>query len=135
MLDQFRGSLQAQAIDGAEVVQADVLRLETLPDSWGNYDLIVSASMLEYVPRHEFINALNSLRSLLNKDGGLLLFITRENSIMRLLIGRWWQSNVYTLEELKESFSLAGFSTFSFRKFPFLVSYLNAWGYIVEAKG
>jgi ubiquinone/menaquinone biosynthesis C-methylase UbiE len=135
MLDQFRGSLQAKAIEGVELVQADVLRLDTLPGSWGNYDLIVSASMLEYVPRHEFISALNSLRSLLNKDGSLLLFITRENSIMRLLIGRWWQSNVYTLEELSESFSLAGFSSVAFRKFPFFLSYLNTWGYIVEARG
>jgi ubiquinone/menaquinone biosynthesis C-methylase UbiE len=135
MLDQFRGSLQAQAIDGVELVQADVLRPDTLPGSWGNYDLIVSASMLEYIPRYEFISALNSLRSLLNKGGSLLLFITRENPIMRLLIGRWWQSNVYTLEELRESFSLAGFSAIAFRRFPFLFSYLNTWGYIVEARG
>jgi len=135
MLDQFHYSLQAQAIDGVELVQADVLRLNSLPDSWCNYDLIVSASMLEYVPRDKFVTALNSLRSLLNKDGSLLLFITRENLIMRLLIGRWWQSNVYTLEELRESFALAGFSMVAFRKFPFLFNYLNTWGYIVEARG
>jgi cyclopropane fatty-acyl-phospholipid synthase-like methyltransferase len=109
--------------------------MDTLPGSWLDYDLIVSASMLEHVPRHEFIRALNSLRSLLNKDGSLLLFITRENSIMRLLIGRWWQSNAYTMEELRKSFSLAGFSTIAFRRFPFLFSYLNTWGYIVEARG
>jgi hypothetical protein len=39
------------------------------------------------------------------------------------------------LEELSESFSLAGFSSVAFRKFPFFLSYLNTWGYIVEARG
>ena len=134
MLDQFRDSLLAQAIDDVELVQADVLGLDTLPGSWGNYDLIVSASMLEYVPRAEFAGVLKSLRSLLNKEGSLVLFITRDNMLMRVLIGRWWQSNVYTAEDLRDSFSQAGFSSVVFRRFPLLFHYFNLWGHIVEAR-
>lgn len=134
MLDRLRNSLAAQAIEGVEVVQANVLELETLPEGWNNYDLIVSASMLEYLPHDRFADALNSLRGLLNREGSLLLFITRDNWIMRLLIGKWWQSNIYSAAELRESFSQAGFSSVAFRRFPILFNYLGVWGYIVEAR-
>lgn len=135
MLDRFRDSLRTQAIDGVEVVQANVLELEGIPEGWNNYDLIVSASMLEYLPRERFADALSSLRALLNKEGSLLLFITRKNWMMRLLIGKWWHSNIYTAAELRESFSTAGFSNVAFQRFPILFSYLGLWGHIVEARG
>ena len=133
MLDQFRDSLRIQTIAGVELVQANVLQLNALPEGWNNYDLIVSASMMEYLPRDQFVSALGSLRAILNKEGSLLLFITRKNWIMRRLIGNWWQSNIYTAAELKISFSRAGFSSVVFRRFPILYSYLDLWGYIVEA--
>jgi ubiquinone/menaquinone biosynthesis C-methylase UbiE len=134
MLDRLRDSLITQEIEGVEVVQANVLELVALPENWNNYDLIVSASMLEYVPRNRFADALSSLRSLLNKNGSLLLFITRDNLLMRFLIGKWWRSNIYTAVELRESFSRAGFSNIAFGRFPVLFSYLGHWGYIVEAR-
>lgn len=134
MLDRFRHSLSAKAINGVELVQANVLDLEALPEEWNNYDLIVSASMLEYLPGDRLADALRSLRDLLNKEGMLLLFITRKNWIMRLLIGNWWCSNIYTAAELEKSFSTAGFSSIAFRRFPALYSYLDHWGYIVEAR-
>lgn len=135
MIEQFSNSLRAQAIEGVEIVQANVLELDRLPGSWGNYDLIVSASMLEYVPGDRFVAALRGLRVLLNEEGTFVLFITRKNWIMRHLIGRWWQSNIYTVAEVQESFSRAGFSTIEFRRFPLLFSYLGLWGFIVEARG
>ena len=118
MLDRLRDSLRTQAIEGVEVVQANVLELEALPGEWNNYDLIVSASMLEYLPHDRFADV-----------------ITRKNWIMRLLIGKWWRSNIYTAAELRESFSRAGFSSVAFGRFPVLFSYLGLWGYIVEARG
>ena len=134
MLERFHDSVRTQAIDGIELVQANVLELEALPKGlWNNYELIVSASMLEYLPQDRLADALISLRTVLNKDGTLLLFITRKSWIMRLLIGKWWHSNIYTAEELKKSFSTAGFSRVAFRRFPILFSYLGLWGYIVEA--
>jgi hypothetical protein len=47
-----------------------------------------------------------------------VLFITRRNMFTRLLVGRWWQSNLYTAPELTTAFRAAGFSAFSFRSFP-----------------
>ena len=91
------------------------------------------AIAIEHVPREHFADALRGLRAQLREGGHLVLFVTRRNPFTRVLIGRWWQSNVYTLEELRESFSQAGFSAIAFRRFPFLFSYLNTWDYIVEA--
>lgn len=134
MLDLFRASLRAEAIEGVELVQCDVLELNTLPGMWKNYDLIVTASMLEYVPRDRLADALSGLRALMHEEGRLLLFITRKNWLMKLLVGRWWRSNVYTAAELREAFTRSGFSTFGFRKFPRSVGYMNLWGLIVEAR-
>ena len=119
--------------DGVELAQCDVLHLEELPDSWSNYELIISASMMEYLPRDKFSGVLRALRARLRQDGTLVLFITRRNGLMRPLIGRWWQSNLYTADELRAAFTDAGFARTDFARFPFPYSYLNLWGYIVEA--
>ncbi len=134
MIDRFRASLQASGVAGVELVQADVLALDFLPMAWNNFDLIVSASMLEYVPRDQFVAALRGLHALLAEEGSLLLFITRDNWLTRPLIGRWWQSNLYTAQELKKAFEAAGFSAIALRSFPPLYRYLATWGQIVEAR-
>jgi ubiquinone/menaquinone biosynthesis C-methylase UbiE len=134
MLDRLRASLQARQIEGVELWQADVLALKALPAAWSNYDLIVSASMLEYVPRERFVAALGGLCGLLREGGSLLLFMTRNNWLMRPLIGRWWRSNLYTAQELREAFAMAGFTAVVFRSFPLPYRYLATWGHIVEAR-
>jgi SAM-dependent methyltransferase len=134
MLDRFRMKLERRSIKGVELAEADVLNLSTLPDSWNRYDLIVSASMFEYVPRERFADALAGLRDRLADGGVLLLFITRRNPLMRLLIGAWWQSNLYTGDELAAAFREAGFSVFHFRTFPPSARYLSLWGHVVEAR-
>jgi SAM-dependent methyltransferase len=134
MLEGFRQTLQARTIEGVNVVQADVLRLDTLPAGWNNFDLIVSAAMMEYVPRTNLVEALSNLRSCLNEAGSVVLFITRRNWLTRLLIGRWWHANLYEAAELAESLRLAGFSTITFGKFPFPYHHLSLWGYVIEAK-
>ena len=134
MLDRFRATLARRAIDDVDLVQANVLDLESLPASWTGYDLIVTASMLEYVPRPRFVDALRGLRRLLAGDGSLLLFMTRRNLLTRVLIGRWWESNLYGAEELRHAFRRAGLSAFAFRSFPPRARYLAVWGYIVEAQ-
>lgn len=133
MLDHFRQTLQRRAIEGIELAQANVLQLDALPDSWTDYDLVVSASMLEYVPRDRFVDALSSLRARLRERGSFVLFMTRRNPFTRLLIGRWWQSNVYSATELTDAFRRAGYSSFAFRSFPPSACYLTPWGHIVEA--
>ena len=100
MLERFRHTLLIRAIEGVETAQANVLELDTLPDAWTQYDLIVSASMLEHVPRHRLVDALRGLRGRLRKDGRFVLFITRRNWLTCPLIGRWWHANLYNAEEL-----------------------------------
>jgi SAM-dependent methyltransferase len=134
MLERFRHTLLIRAIEGVETAQADVLELDTLPDAWMQYDLIVSASMLEYVPQHRLVDALRGLRGRLREDGRLVLFITRRNWLTRPLIGGWWHANLYNAEELRDAFGRAGFSRCAFRSFPPIVRYLALWGYVVEAR-
>jgi SAM-dependent methyltransferase len=81
---------------------------------WKDYDLIVSASMLEYLPRTRLVEALRGLRLLLGQGGSFLLFITRRNWLTRPLIGRWWHSNLYEADELRRAFREAGFASIAF---------------------
>ncbi len=133
MLDRLRQTLHRRGINGVELAEANVLHLDGLPVSWRDYDLVVSASMLEYLPRERFVDALVGLRGRLKEGGSFVLFVTRRNPFMRLLIGRWWASNLYTAGELSDAFERAGFSRFAFRSFPMAARYLSVWGHIVEA--
>ena len=133
MLDRFQAILQRRGIENVTLAQANVLDLAVLPAAWRDYDLVVSASMLEYVPRARFVDALKGLRARLAQDGRFVLFITRRNPLTRVLIGRWWQSNLYTADELADAFRAAQFSRFAFRRFPFRASHLSLWGHVVEA--
>ena len=134
MLERFRDTLREGALEGIELVQADVLELNQLPASWSNYDLIVSASMLEYLPPLHLGTALSGLHSRLKEGGCLVLFATRRNWLTRPLIGRWWQANLYAKKVLVEAFRDAGFAPVVFRQFPLAFRYLALWGYIVEVR-
>jgi cyclopropane fatty-acyl-phospholipid synthase-like methyltransferase len=115
-------------------VQADVLQLEGLPQDWREYDLIVSASMLEYIPRERLPEALRALRERLADGGRLLVFMTKSNWLTRPLVGWWWQSNVYEKSELLTAFQKAGFTQVRLGAFPPAASHLATWGHIVEAR-
>jgi SAM-dependent methyltransferase len=134
MLDRLRATLRRRGVDDVVLARADVLRLGALPPGWTGYDLVVSASMLEYVPRQRFAEALRGLRSLLRDDGRLVLFVTRRNPLTRILIGRWWASNLYGRAELRDAFRAAGFSATTFRRFPLAALHLTVWGHVVEAR-
>jgi ubiquinone/menaquinone biosynthesis C-methylase UbiE len=134
MLDHFRETLERGGIGDVHLAEANVLELEALPAWWSGYDLVVSASMLEYVPRDRFLDALRGLRERLKDGGTFVLFMTRRNPLTRLLIGRWWQSNLYTAAELADAFRHAGFSAVTFRSFPAAARHLSVWGHIVEAR-
>lgn len=134
MLEHFRASMRRRGIADVELARADVLQLDALPTGWTDYDLIVSASMLEYVPRDRFVDALRGLRERLGQDGRFVLFMTRRNPLTRVLVGRWWASNLYSRRELREAFEAAGFSEVVFRRFPLAGLHLAVWGHIVEAR-
>lgn len=134
MLAQLEARLAGRGITGVELRQANVLKLDALPATWTGYDLLVSASMLEYVPRDRFVDALRALRGRLRAGGTMVLFVTRRNPLTRVLIGRWWASNLYTADELAAAFAAAGFATVAFRRFPPSAAHLTPWGHIVEAR-
>jgi hypothetical protein len=61
------------------------------------------------------------------------LSITKRNWLTRPLIGRWWDSHLYSAAELQKALGQAGFRTVVFKAFPLLYGYFAAWGYVVEA--
>jgi ubiquinone/menaquinone biosynthesis C-methylase UbiE len=132
MLDRFKQRLRS-AGTAVELAQADVLRLNGLPGGWNGYDLVVSASMLEYVPRESFTSALAGLHKLLRDDGRFVLFITRRNWLTRPLIGRWWAGNLYSEVEILDALRAAGFHGAALASFPLRFRHLAAWGYVVVA--
>ena len=134
MLEHLRATLRRRAIHGIELARADVLALDALPTGWNGYDLVVSASMLEYVARDRFVDALGALRARLRPGGHLLLFITRRNPLTRVLIGRWWASNLHGATALGDALRDAGFPHVAFRGFPLAAAHLVPWGHVVEAR-
>src|SRR5207253_1040075 len=74
MLDVFQQWITGIHADNIELSQADVLELAGLPTHWGAYDLIVSSTMLEYLPPEKVKDALANLILLLKPTGTLLVF-------------------------------------------------------------
>ncbi|HEB89195.1 MAG TPA: class I SAM-dependent methyltransferase [Deltaproteobacteria bacterium] len=134
MLERFRIRLASAEIEDVHLMQANVLDLETLPEDWKGYDVVITASMLEYIPRSDLARALGGLRRRLREGGTLHLFITRNNFLMRPLIQRWWSANLYTREELRGALEEAGFVEFGFGHFPFPHRHLDLWGHVVRAR-
>ncbi len=134
MLDRFRAVMERRHVSDVRLAEASVLQLDALPAGWRDYDLVVSASMLEYVPRDRFVDALRALRARLTDGGRFVLFITRRNPLTRLLIGRWWHANLYGASELAAALREAGFSRHVRRTFPLAARHLSAWGHVVEAE-
>lgn len=134
MMDVLREKLTSHGISGVELREADVLAPHMLPANWQNYDLLLSASMLEYVPRQLFAAALAGLRLRIASNGRILLFITKDNLLMRPLVGRLWRSNLYTAPQLQDAFASAGFSDVRFLQFPPAHRHLALWGHVVMAR-
>ena len=135
MLAQFREALDSRNITQARLKQANVLELDQqLPSSWSSYDLIISASMLEYVARPDLSKALSALGARLAPQGTLLVVITRKNWITKIFIELWWQATRYSCRELQEAFAAAGFRDLAFSRFPFRYFWQNLSNHVVVAK-
>ena len=133
MLVRFRSELDTRGITRVQLQQADVLALEALPPSWANYELIISASMLEYLPKRDLARALAGLRARLAPDGHILVVITKKTPETKVLIEWWWHAERYTKNELLRAFDEAGFQVPVFRRFPWRYFWLNRANYVVEA--
>lgn len=134
MLEHYREKLARRGIDGVELRQANVLELDQLPASWTDYNLLLSASMLEYIPKERLAEAIAGLRSRLAADGRMVLFMTRRNTITRVLVERPWGGNRYSRAELAQAFATAGFRETTFHRFPPRYAWLGLWGHIAEAR-
>ena len=118
MLARFQSELETRGISRVQLHQADVLGLETLPPSWKKYDLIISASMLEYLAKEDLPRALAGLHARLAPDGYILIVITRKTWETKVLIEWWWHAERYTKNELLRAFDQGGFGTPIFERFP-----------------
>jgi ubiquinone/menaquinone biosynthesis C-methylase UbiE len=134
MLRRFEKTLEARAITRVQLRQADVLALETLPSSWTNYDVVLSASMLEYLPKQELPRALAELHARLRPGGRILVLITRKTPETKVLIEWWWRAERYTKSELLRAFNEAGFRDPVFQRFPLPYFWLNRANYAVHAR-
>jgi 2-polyprenyl-3-methyl-5-hydroxy-6-metoxy-1,4-benzoquinol methylase len=117
MLDIFQGWITENGATNIEVKQADVIEIETLPAHWKDFDLIVSSTMLEYIPHERVQLVLGNLRQLLNSEGSLIVFVTKRNFLTRLLAGMWWKTNTFGETQIKEILHQAGFNDITFRQF------------------
>ncbi|HYG98340.1 MAG TPA: class I SAM-dependent methyltransferase [Terriglobales bacterium] len=134
MLSRFERALRASGVARVSLRQADVLALESLPPSWTNYDLIVSTSMLEYLPKKDFARALEVLRRRLAENGCMFVMITRKSLETKVLIEWWWGATSYARDELQRAFKRAGFEEVEFRHFPIRYFWLNRANHVVEAR-
>jgi len=133
MLARFHSELEIRGVTRVQLQQADVLALKTLPSSWTNYDLIISASMLEYLPKQDFPRALAGLSARLTPGGHILVMITRKTPETKILIDWWWHAGRYTKKELLRAFAEAGFRNAAFERYPWRYFWLNRANYVVEA--
>jgi cyclopropane fatty-acyl-phospholipid synthase-like methyltransferase len=134
MLSRFQTSLNACGINDVQLRQADVLAPDQLPQSWMEYDLILSASMLEYLPKSELPLALAELRKRLSPNGTLFIVITKKSPEAKILIEWWWRSEGYSRDELHQVFAAGGFRDVTFRRFPDKYFWLNGGSYAIEAR-
>jgi 2-polyprenyl-3-methyl-5-hydroxy-6-metoxy-1,4-benzoquinol methylase len=116
MLGIFQQWITENGANSIEIEQADVLEIESLPPHWKDYDLIVSSTMLEYIPKDKVLRALTNLKQLVKSDGILLVFVTKRNIITRLLAGGWWKTNIYEVSEIQTFFRDAGFTEITFKE-------------------
>ena len=134
MLDRFQETLEARGITRVHLRQADVLAPETLPPSWTDYDLILSASMLEYLPKQDLPRALQALQKRMAPGGRILVLITRKTPETKVLIEWWWHAERYTKNELLRAFEEANLQDPSFVRFPWRYAWLNRATFAVEAR-
>jgi 2-polyprenyl-3-methyl-5-hydroxy-6-metoxy-1,4-benzoquinol methylase len=118
MLEIFQQWIAEQAAENIEVQQADVLEIDSLPSHWKGYDLIITSTMLEYLPKDKVRSALYNLKELLGSKGTLLVIMTKRNFITRWLAEKSWKTNLYKESEIQTFFEDAGFDKIEFKGFP-----------------
>ncbi|HEX5487726.1 MAG TPA: class I SAM-dependent methyltransferase [Rhodanobacteraceae bacterium] len=134
MLARFRDELAARGLrKRVEMREANILDETALPDTWTGYDLVVSTSMLEYLPRERLAQALTMLRRRMSPQGHLLAMVTRRSPEAKVLIEWGWHAERYSAGELRDRFTQAGFRQLDFVRFPLRHGWLNRANHVVIA--
>lgn len=134
MLARFQQSIDDLGLNRVRLHRANVLNMETLPQSWRNYDLVLSSSMLEYLPSDELPRALENLRARMAPTSHLLAMITRKTPETKVLIEWGWRAHRYGEQDLRRAFRRAGFSELEMLRFPLRYFWLNRANYVAVAK-
>ncbi len=116
MLEIFQEWITEEGARNIELRKADVLRPNSLPSDWKDHDLVVTAAMLEYLPRQQVKSALRNLKELLREGGTLIVFVTKRNFLTGWLGKRWWKTNVYTENEVRDLLRDVGFGRVRLKK-------------------
>ncbi len=119
MLNIFQQWIDKTAADNISLAKADVLDPNSLPAAWNSFDLIITSTMFEYLPRDKVKTALSKLKDRLKTDGTIVVIITKRNLLTAWFAGKWWKGNLYKKNEIKQAFVDAGFEKVEFRKFTF----------------
>lgn len=134
MLERFRGERDARGLVQVRLREADMLDDTALPADWSGYDLVLSTSMLEYLPRDRLPHALAALRARMAPQGRMLIMITRKSLESKVLIEWGWHAERYAADELREIFAQAGFDRLEFMRFPLRYGWLNRANHVVAAQ-
>lgn len=134
MLLRLRQELDARDVKRVRLRSADVLALDSLPASWNGYDLVLCASMLECLPKHELLHALAALRVRLRPNGHLVAMITRKSPETKVFVEWAWRAESYTRDEIQNAFEWAGFRELRFLRLPMRYVWLNRASYVLVAQ-
>jgi len=119
MLDVFHRWIRAEGAEDAISTRVqDVLHLETLPQTWSDYDLIVTSTMLEYVPPRSLHKAVAGLLGLLKPGGKMIWLLSGRTLSMKLFVGWLWRSNLYSRSELDAVLAKAGATKVEYLSLP-----------------
>jgi ubiquinone/menaquinone biosynthesis C-methylase UbiE len=110
MLDIFHKQVIERGLINVELAQADVLKPDSLPSNWNEYELIVSSALLEYIPEEKISNATSNLKNLLKAGGKLLIFITRRNLITTWTGKLFWKTNLFEEKQIQGILQDVGFN-------------------------
>ena len=119
MLDVFHRWIHAEGAENAISTRVqDVLDLDTLPQTWSDYDLIVTSTMLEYVPTASLDKAVAGLLGLLKPGGKMIWLLSGRTLPMRFFVGWLWRANLYTKSELDAVLAKAGATNVEYLSLP-----------------
>lgn len=131
MLDIFHQEISKHGLRNIELAQADVLRLDALPSTWNEYDLIISSALLEHIPEDQMGRAVRNLKDVLRVGGVLLLLLTKRTMISRVTGKLFWKTNLFDEADVQALLKSVGFHRIEFKKLP------SAWSnhiLVVEAR-